>query len=124
MTAAEILGRIGTLRALVVGDICVDRWSTYDPALSEPSRETGLTRTAVVSTVVTAGAGGTVANNLKALGVSDVAVLGAVGGTRQGRRHLGCLRDQGGLGATAGPPCEALRRLSASRTPWLEEGGP
>lgn len=79
MTAAEILGRIGTLRALVVGDICVDRWSTYDPALSEPSRETGLTRTAVVSTVVTAGAGGTVANNLKALGVSDVAVLGAVG---------------------------------------------
>ena len=79
MTAAEILDRIGTLRALVVGDICLDRWCTYDPELSEASRETGLARTAVVSTEVTAGAGGTVANNLKALGVPRVAVLGAVG---------------------------------------------
>lgn len=79
MTEREILDRLHGLRALVIGDICLDRWCTYDPALSEPSRETGLNRVAVVSTELTAGAGGTVANNLAALGVSLVAVLGAVG---------------------------------------------
>ena len=79
MIAAEILARIRGLRALVVGDICLDRWCTYDPALSEPSRETGLDRVAVVSTVITAGAGGTVANNLAALGARRVAVVGTMG---------------------------------------------
>src|SRR5207253_11338742 len=51
---------IPNLRALVVGDVCLDRWCRYDPALSEPSRETGLPRVAVVSTEVTPGAAGTV----------------------------------------------------------------
>jgi rfaE bifunctional protein kinase chain/domain len=79
MTASEILARIRSLRVLVVGDICLDRWCTYDPALAEPSRETGIDRVAVVSTVITAGAGGTVANNLAALGAARVAVLGVMG---------------------------------------------
>lgn len=79
MTAAEILAEFGKLAALVVGDICLDRWCTYDPATSEPSRETGIPRVGVVRTEVTPGAGGTVANNLAALGVGQVAVLGAIG---------------------------------------------
>jgi rfaE bifunctional protein kinase chain/domain len=79
MTTAEILAALPRLSALVVGDICLDRWCTYDPAASEPSRETGIPRTAVVSTEVTPGAGGTVANNLAALGVGRVAVMGAIG---------------------------------------------
>jgi rfaE bifunctional protein kinase chain/domain len=79
MTIAAILERIPSLRVLVVGDICLDRWCSYDPALSEPSRETGIDRIAVVSTETTAGAGGTVANNLAALGARTVSVLGAVG---------------------------------------------
>ncbi len=79
MTAAEILAAFPKLSALVVGDICLDRWCTYDPATSEPSRETGIPRVGVVRTEVTAGAGGTVANNLVALGVGRVAVLGAAG---------------------------------------------
>ena len=37
MTIPEILNGIKKLRALVVGDICLDRWCTYDPATSEPS---------------------------------------------------------------------------------------
>ena len=28
----------------MVGDICLDRWCTYDPATSEPSAETGIPR--------------------------------------------------------------------------------
>jgi len=79
MTAAEILAQLPARSALVVGDICLDRWCSYDPAASEPSRETSIPRTAVVSTEVTPGAGGTVANNLAALGVGRVAVLGVLG---------------------------------------------
>ena len=57
---------------LVVGDVCLDRWCTYDPSLAEPSRETGIPRIGVVSTEVTPGAAGTVANNLAALGAPRV----------------------------------------------------
>lgn len=79
MNPAEILAQFPKLSALVVGDICLDRWCTYDPAASEPSRETGIPRIGVVRTEVTPGAGGTVASNLAALGVGRVAVLGAIG---------------------------------------------
>lgn len=79
MTVAEILGRFPGQKALVVGDICLDRWCTYDPREAEPSRETGIPRIAVTSTECTPGAGGTVANNLAALGVGSVAVLGILG---------------------------------------------
>ena len=79
MNVAQILEQIRSLKVLVIGDICLDRWCWYDPALAEASRETGIPRTAVVRTEITPGAGGTVANNLSALGVKDVAVLGVVG---------------------------------------------
>lgn len=79
MTTAEIFGEFRKLSALVVGDICLDRWCAYEPSAADVSRETGIPRVGVVRTEVTAGAGGTVANNLAALGVGRVAVLGAIG---------------------------------------------
>jgi rfaE bifunctional protein kinase chain/domain len=79
VNAAEILERMRDLKVLVVGDICLDRWCVYDPALTEPSRETGIPRLAVVSTEVTPGATGTIANNLVSLGVRRVELLGMVG---------------------------------------------
>jgi rfaE bifunctional protein kinase chain/domain len=79
MTTSEILQRLPELSALVVGDICLDRWCTYDPSEAEPSRETNIPRVGVTSTTVTPGAGGTVANNLAAMGVGRVSVLGAIG---------------------------------------------
>jgi rfaE bifunctional protein kinase chain/domain len=79
MTAAEILAGFRKLRVLAVGDVCLDRWCRYDPSFSEPSRETGIPRIAVVASEVTPGAAGTVANNLMALGAAKVSVLGAVG---------------------------------------------
>jgi rfaE bifunctional protein kinase chain/domain len=79
MTTREILAGFPKLAALLVGDVCLDRWCTYDPSTSEPSRETGIPRLGVVSTEVTPGGGGTVANNLAALGVGRVAVLGVRG---------------------------------------------
>ncbi|MYC66767.1 MAG: ribokinase [Acidobacteriia bacterium] len=79
MTCSEILAGASSVRALVIGDICLDRWCRYDPALAEPSRETGIPRCAVTETVCTPGAGGTVAGNLKSLGTARVSVIGAIG---------------------------------------------
>jgi rfaE bifunctional protein kinase chain/domain len=76
---AEILEAFPRYSALVVGDICLDRWCTYDPAAAEPSHETGIPRIGVVSTEIAPGAGGNVANNLAALGVGRAAVLGVLG---------------------------------------------
>lgn len=78
MTAAAILAAFPKLRVLVAGDVALDRWCRYDPELADPSRETGIPRIGVISTEVTAGAAGTVANNVAAL-KGNVAVLGAVG---------------------------------------------
>lgn len=79
MTIQEILAQFPKLSVLVVGDICLDRWCTYDPATAEPSRETNIPRIGVVQVEVTAGAGGTISNNLAALGAGRVTVLGVVG---------------------------------------------
>lgn len=79
MNVTDILHDLKALRVLVAGDICLDRWCYYDPATAEPSRETGIPRIGVVRTTVTPGAGGTIANNLVALGVEEVSVLGAIG---------------------------------------------
>lgn len=80
MNVSDILEQITNLSALVLGDICLDRWCRYDPAVSEPSRETGIPRIGVVQTTVTPGAAGTIASNLTALLAKQVAVLGVIGG--------------------------------------------
>ncbi|HEV2322510.1 MAG TPA: PfkB family carbohydrate kinase [Terracidiphilus sp.] len=95
MTTSEILRGIQSLRALVVGDICLDRWCTYDPSTSEPSRETGIPRLGVVATEVTAGGGGNVAKNLAALGAGKVAALGVRGNDGFGFELDDALREQG-----------------------------
>ena len=95
MTTSEILKAFPRRSALVVGDICLDRWCTYDPAMSEPSRETGISRLAVVSTEVTPGAGGTIANNLVALGLQRVAVLGSIGTDGHGHELMAALNQLG-----------------------------
>lgn len=94
MTTSEILHGIKRLRALVVGDICLDRWCTYDPATSEASRETGIPRLGVVATEVTAGGGGNAANNLAALGPEKVAALGVRGNDGFGHELDGALRER------------------------------
>lgn len=95
MTTAEILAEFPKLRALVVGDVCLDRWCTYDPALALPSSETGIPRIGVVATEVTPGAAGTIANNLAALKAGKVAVLGIVGEDGFGHELRGALESRG-----------------------------
>jgi rfaE bifunctional protein kinase chain/domain len=95
VTSPTILSKFRDLHALVVGDICLDRWCQYDPALSEPSRETGIRRLAVVSTITTPGAGGTVASNLMALGAGRVDVLGIRGDDGHGYELARALAARG-----------------------------
>jgi rfaE bifunctional protein kinase chain/domain len=79
MNWSALLDRFKAARVLVVGDICLDRWCRYDPALADPSRETGIPRAGIIHSEMTPGAGGTVANNLATLGAGRVAVIGAIG---------------------------------------------
>ena len=79
MNWSALLDRFKAARVLVVGDICLDRWCRYDPALADPSRETGIPRSGIIHSETTPGAGGTVANNLASLGAGRVAVIGAIG---------------------------------------------
>ncbi len=90
-----ILAQFGRIHALVVGDFCLDRWCTYDPGLASPSRETGIPRTAVVGYEVTAGAGGTVANNLVDLGSGRVEIVGVAGDDSNGFELERALRRRG-----------------------------
>ena len=71
-------------KILVVGDFFLDKYLIIDPALDEPSLETGLTAYQVVGIRCAPGAAGTVTNNLTALGVGQVIGLGIVGQDGEG----------------------------------------
>jgi rfaE bifunctional protein kinase chain/domain len=79
MDWAALIKRFRNLRVLVVGDIILDRWCTYDPNESKPSHQTGIPRLGVRQTVSTPGASGAVANNLASLGAGRTAVMGVIG---------------------------------------------
>lgn len=95
MHVEEILQELPGKRALIVGDVCLDRWCRYEPKLALESRETGIPRIAVVRTELTPGAGGTIANNLNALGVGRVSVLSAIGDDGHGWELRRALADRG-----------------------------
>ncbi len=95
MTDESILRELPRLRALVVGDICLDRWCRYDPALALDSAETGIPRIAVTSAERTPGAGGTIANNLASLGLGRVCVLGVIGDDGHGFELRNALAARG-----------------------------
>ncbi|MGD0577641.1 MAG: PfkB family carbohydrate kinase [Bryobacteraceae bacterium] len=95
MNIDGILAGIPALSVLVVGDVCLDRWCRYDPALADRSRETGIPRIAVTEVECTPGGAGTVASNLRALGAGRVAVLGVLGEDGHGHELRRALRERG-----------------------------
>lgn len=80
----ELLDRFASLRVAVTGDLFLDRWWEIDRALDEPSVETGLTAYQVTGRRQSAGAAGTVLNNLSALGVGTLYAVGFVGDDGEG----------------------------------------
>ncbi len=86
----------------VLGDLFLDRYLDIDPALNEPSVETGLTAYQVVKVRSYPGAAGTVMNNLAALGVGRIYPIACIGDDGEGYELRQALRalpavDQGGL---------------------------
>ena len=69
---SEITSRYETLRIVVVGDFCLDRYLEIDPGKQETSIETGLPVHNVVQVRAQPGAAGTILNNLIALGVGEI----------------------------------------------------
>lgn len=87
----DLISRFPQERIAVIGDLFLDKWVTIDPALDEPSVETGKTAYQAVQTVCAAGAAGTVLNTLSTLGVGKlyvVSVLGKDGDGFEVRRAL------------------------------------
>lgn len=90
----QILSRFPEQKVLIVGDFFLDHYLIIDRALSETSLETGLEAYQVVEIRNSPGAGGTVANNLRALEVQTYA-LTLIGQDGHGYELLHELRRRG-----------------------------
>ncbi|MCX7824820.1 MAG: PfkB family carbohydrate kinase [Verrucomicrobiae bacterium] len=91
----SVTSRYPSLRIAVVGDFCLDRYLEIDPERAETSIETGLPVHNVVRIRPQPGAAGTILNNLVALGVGEVFVVGLAGEDGEGyelRRALQTMR--------------------------------
>lgn len=75
----EILDRFSHVRLAVFGDYFLDKYLVIDPALNEPSVETGLDAFQVVGLRHSPGAAGTVTSNLAGLEVGGIYAVGAIG---------------------------------------------
>jgi len=83
-TIEQVLAALPAARVGLVGDLFLDRYLDIDPALDEPSVETGLTAYQVVGVRSFPGALGTVMNNLSALGVGRIVPLTVIGDDGEG----------------------------------------
>src|SRR5262249_59430903 len=118
-TIEQILDRIPRLRIGVLGDLFLDRYLDIDPALTEPSIETGLDAYQVVRVRASPGAAGTVINNLVALGVGAVHPVAVIGDDGEGyelRQALSALR----VGAPEGVIVSPARRTPTYTKPLAQ----
>lgn len=81
-------------RILVLGDYALDKYLYIDPKRDEPSIETGLTAYQIHGKRMSAGAGGNVVSNLRALG-AQVTCISLVGDDGEGYELLRCLKSIG-----------------------------
>ncbi len=75
----QLLARLPDVSIAVIGDYFLDKYLLIDPALAEPSLETGLEAYQVVGKRICPGAAGTVVSNLHSLGVGSIRAVGATG---------------------------------------------
>ena len=93
---AALTARFGDVRVAVLGDFFLDKYLDIEPALAEPSLETGRVAHQVVGVRHAPGAAGTVVNNLAALGARGIVAVGFTGEDgegwelRQDLAALGC----------------------------------
>jgi rfaE bifunctional protein kinase chain/domain len=95
---AEFGANYSRLRLGVVGDFCLDRYLEIDPGRAETSIETGLPVHNVVRVRSQPGAAGTIVNNLVALGVGRIDLVGFCGEDGEGFELIRALRNLPGVG--------------------------
>src|SRR5260221_6179615 len=93
-TLQRILESLPRLSIALVGDLFLDKYLDLDAALTEVSVETGLDAYQIARVRCYPGAGGTVLNNLRALGVGTLHAVTAIGDEGEGYELLRALRDQ------------------------------
>lgn len=106
----ELLGRFPSRRIAVIGDFFLDKYLDTDPALVETSVETGKDAHQVADVRRSAGAAGTVVNNLAALEAGALHAFGAAGDDGEAYDLRRCLQSIGC--STAG-----LLQFNEIRTP-------
>ena len=90
----RILDALPRLSIAVVGDLFLDRYLDLDEALTETSVETGLDAYQIAGVRCYPGAGGTVLNNLRALGVGRLQAVSIIGDDGEGFELLRALRKR------------------------------
>ena len=93
-TLTRILEALPRLSIAVVGDLFLDKYLDLDSRLTETSVETGLDAYQVAGVRCYPGAGGTVLNNLKALGVGNLHAVSVIGPDGEGFELLRALRER------------------------------
>ena len=89
-----LTARFRDVRVAVLGDYFLDKYLDVDPALAEPSLETGRIAHQVVAVRHSPGAAGTVVNNFAALGARGIVAIGFTGDDGEGwelRKDLSAL---------------------------------
>ncbi len=91
----QLLDQITTVRAGVIGDVCLDMYWQIDMMRSELSRETPHHTLPVVEERYSPGAAGNVAANLRAIGCSEVYVCSVIGEDWRGELLKRTLQERG-----------------------------
>lgn len=79
----DIVEKFPEFKVLVIGDLFLDKYYTYDPDIGRPSLETGLKPIVVVDYNPSPGAAGNVAKNFALLG-AQVKLIGLIGADEEG----------------------------------------
>jgi rfaE bifunctional protein kinase chain/domain len=103
--------RYPRLRIALAGDFFLDRYLLIDPEKAETSIETGLPVHNVVEVRAQPGAAGTILNNLVALGVGEIRVVGYCGDDGEGYELRRALAAERGVNA------ETFLTAGSRRTP-------
>ncbi len=119
-----LTARFPRLKIAIVGDFCLDRYLEIDPGKKETSIETKLPVYNVVRTRSQPGAAGTILNNLVALGIGDIFVVGFAGVDGEGFEMRRALESQQGVHMDFFLTTPARRTFTYTKPLLVEPGKP
>lgn len=88
----DVIRKFSEFKVLVIGDLFLDKYYTYDPDKGRPSLETGLKPIVVMDYKPSPGAAGNVAKNFALLG-ARVKLIGIIGDDEEGNTLKKCWTD-------------------------------